>query len=519
MNVTSLGHAGLKVEAADATVLIDPWFCPEGAFLASWFQYPANQHLLKPSLLEPTAILISHEHLDHLDPWFLAQVSDQIPILIPRYPSPILRQKIAATGAKTIIEVLPWQVVELTPELWCFFVPEESPMNHDAAIVIGTNGIGAKDQTLLNLNDARLSPSQLRSIRAKVGGTIDLLTLQGAGASWYPICYDYPPEQRQALSHRKRMAKFNYMARIINILEPTTVMPFAGPPCFLDPELAPFNTEMEAGIFPDLAQVSDWLLAQGFKNTVILLPGDSWQLTTQTKQPDPHWTDFCFRDRPTYLQQYAQQRADQIAAVIERYPQPQTYLWPSFQRYFQHLLTLSPYFNQKINLRVGFDIRGAGGGQWAVDFRSDTPGVFEQFSDCQYHYQFDARWLPPLLSGTLPWEDFFLSLRFRASRCPDVYNDHLLGLLKFAHAEALQAVETYENTMVSAEQMVIHLDGQNYQVQRRCPHAGVDLLEAGEVLPGGILRCLGHHYEFDLNTGKCLNGNCPALVVQPIGSV
>jgi UDP-MurNAc hydroxylase len=35
MRVTALGHAGLKVETSRATVLVDPWLSPEGAFQAS----------------------------------------------------------------------------------------------------------------------------------------------------------------------------------------------------------------------------------------------------------------------------------------------------------------------------------------------------------------------------------------------------------------------------------------------------------------------------------------------------
>ena len=47
MNITYLGHAGLKIETRRATVVIDPWLSPEGAFQASWFQYPDNHHLVK----------------------------------------------------------------------------------------------------------------------------------------------------------------------------------------------------------------------------------------------------------------------------------------------------------------------------------------------------------------------------------------------------------------------------------------------------------------------------------------
>lgn len=506
MKVTSLGHAGLKVQTTHATVLIDPWLSPKGAFLASWFQYPDNQHLMTPSLLEPTAIVISHEHLDHFDPWFLAQVPPHVPVVIPRYPSPVLQRKILATGSRAIIETRQWEPVELAEGMRVFFVSEESPMNHDSAVVV----IG-DEYALLDLNDARLSLSQLRSVRAEVGGKIDVLALQGAGASWYPMCYEYSQEQRRELSHRKRMAKFSYVAKAIKAVEPVTAIPFAGPPCFLDPELAQFNTEMDDGIFPDLQQVADWLGEQQFKNTSILLPGDSWDVSAKQKDSDPTWNDFSFAERNSYLESYAKRQASQIAKVKACYPEPTDSLWEPFRVYFDRLLAMSPYFNQKIGMRVGFDIVGSGGGRWAVDFRSSLQGVFDEAGDCSYWYRFASCWLPPLLDGTLPWEDFFLSLRFQASRNPDIYNDHLLGLLKFAFPETLKAVENYETSINSTQQITIHAEGRNYLVQRYCPHAGLDLLEVGEVLPGGILSCLGHHYEFDLETGKCLNGNCKSL--------
>jgi UDP-MurNAc hydroxylase len=143
--------------------------------------------------------------------------------------------------------------------------------------------------------------------------------------------------------------------------------------------------------------------------------------------------------------------------------------------------------------------------------------VFQTAGDCAYRYRFASRWLPPLLAGTVPWEDFFLSLRFQASRDPDLYNDHLLGLLKFAHPEALEAVERFETSVQTDERITIRADGCTYRIQRQCPHGGHDLLESGEVLAGRILRCLGHHYEFALDTGECVNGTCPPLASDRIG--
>ncbi|NJL09309.1 MAG: MBL fold metallo-hydrolase, partial [Calothrix sp. SM1_7_51] len=228
------------------------------------------------------------------------------------------------------------------------------------------------------------------------------------------------------------------------------------------------------GIFPDQQQVIDWLKDKNIYNTVLLLPGDVFDVGSKTKEADPMWSDFSFSERDSYLQKYAHSRASHILALKARYLEPSESLWEAFKEYFQHMLTMSPYFNSKIGMRVGFEIIGSGGGTWAVDFRPGIEGVYEEMGECAYGYRFSSRWLPSLLNGDLPWEDFFLSLRFQAWRNPDIYNDHLLGLLKFARQETLKAVENYENSMNSTkEKITIQSEGRIYQVQRYCPHAGV----------------------------------------------
>jgi UDP-MurNAc hydroxylase len=514
LKVTALGHAGLKVETDRATLLVDPWFSPEGAFQASWFPFPDNSHLLDGTLLrDPLAVVISHEHLDHVDPWFLARVPSSVPVIIPRYASPVLRQKVQSAGVRPIIEVDPWEQVEVADGTRVFFVSEQSPMNHDSAIVVQGDG-----QTVFDLNDARLFAVQFRSIRQRVGGAIDMFTFQGAGASWYPICYDYSKEKRDRLCREKRTAKLHYVAKCLELLEPLEAAPFAGPSAFLDPQLFMHNAQMEDGIFPDQQRVVDWLARRGYANSVVLLPGDAWDLDARTKERDPRWTGFSFADRWSYLEAYAERRAPNVRAVLDRYPEPRESLWDQFQMYFEHLLSMSSYFNDKIGMRVGFHIYGSGGGDWAVDFRAGSERVIRDAQACSHEYCFASKWLPSLIDGSTPWEDFFLSLRFKSHREPDLYNDHLLGLLKFAEPTALDAVESFERSLDFDERITLHSNDRTYSVSRYCPHAGNDLLGTGEVLPGGILRCLAHHYEFDLETGRCLNGMASRLDVEPVES-
>ena len=45
MQITYLGHAGVRVDTAGVSMIMDPWFSRMGAFQASWFQFPRNDHL------------------------------------------------------------------------------------------------------------------------------------------------------------------------------------------------------------------------------------------------------------------------------------------------------------------------------------------------------------------------------------------------------------------------------------------------------------------------------------------
>jgi len=510
MIVTSLGHAGLLIETDETTLACDPWFSPEGAFQASWFQFPSNEHMLDAAL-DVDAVLISHEHMDHVDPWFLARLPAHVPVVCPWYPSPVLKQKILAGGERPIVQLESWARHEVG-DATVFFVSEDSPMNHDSAMVI----IG-DETSVVNMNDARLTPAQLRRIRSEVGGSIDLLFLQAAGASWFPICYEYEPEHRRRLSKSKRLAKLRYVEKAIAVSEPRRSFPFAGPPCFLDDELAGFNSEMgEEGIFPNQDQAITWLKAKGVDNTTLLLPGDTWDDAKRGKREGHGLDGFRFGDTAAYVDDYRKRRQRHIEAVKERHPFPSEPMDDAFAAYFEPVLDMSEYFNERIAMRTGFEVTGPGGGSWTVDFRPGREAVEHGIDDIGYLYRFESRWLPPLLDGSVPWEDFFLSLRFSAWRSPDVYNDHLLGLLKFAEPDALAAVELYETADRGRETITVDVNGTTYEVERYCPHAGQDLGETGEILADGILRCLGHHYEFDITTGECLNGSIRSLQTKRV---
>jgi UDP-MurNAc hydroxylase len=171
-------------------------------------------------------------------------------------------------------------------------------------------------------------------------------------------------------------------------------------------------------------------------------------------------------------------------------------------------------------MTVRCEVTGAYGGTW--DVRMDATGLTVDLTGAaaapEYTFTVEGRWLRAVLRGDIAWEDLLLSLRLRARRDPDRYNDYLIGLLKHANEPALRAIEEYETAARgSDERIVVRSGGAAYEIGRYCPHAGEDLA-VGAIVTGGVLRCLGHNFEFDLRTGACVNARCEPLPSRPLAA-
>jgi UDP-MurNAc hydroxylase len=247
------------------------------------------------------------------------------------------------------------------------------------------------------------------------------------------------------------------------------------------------------------------------------MPGDRYDLLARRYEPDPHWRDFSYSDITEYLDAYAMARRPQIEETYRAHPEPGPDLADLFVEHFNRLGEMSPYFRERIDMRVRFDLTGSIEGRWDVEIRPEGISVDlgGHASEVQYKFSLDSRWLAPVIRGAIAWEDLFLSLRFKAWRNPDIYNDYLIGMLKHAEPEALDAIEKYELSRAGDERLQVQGSDGTYEISRYCPHAGEDLAIGGVVLEGGnVIRCLGHNLEFDLKTGACLNARCNPLLTR-----
>ncbi|MER7005357.1 Rieske 2Fe-2S domain-containing protein [Dactylosporangium sp. NPDC000555] len=512
--VTFLGHAGLHVRARRFQLLADPWFARTGAFLGAWHQFPRNDHLDRPGLLDVDWVAVSHEHLDHMDLSVLSRLPPHTRVLIPRYPGPAFRERLRAAGVARVVELEPWRPFPLDDQgSWIAAIPEQSPMCHDSALLVVADG-----HAVLDCNDARLTAAQARRAKHLAGGRLDLMTVQSAGASWHPICYSYPPEVRARIEAEKRIGKFRAVLRLVRATGPELAVPFAGPACFLDPELRAFNDSIRApGVFPDNEQAAAWLSEHlPAQRWACFRPGDVLDLATGAVVPDPVSARFSYTDGlEEYLDRYAADRAADLELVRAGAPEPGPGFGAVFAAHFSRLGALSPYFLERIGMTVRFRVTGPNGGDW--DVRLDADGARVDLAGGaaapEYTFTVAGRWLAAVLAGSISWEDLLLSLRLTAHRDPDRYNDYLIGLLKHAEEGALRAVEAYETGRDHDERITIPVGDRVFVVGRYCPHAGEDLA-IGAVVDGRTLHCLAHNFAFDLETGECLNARCDPLPVS-----
>ena len=115
------------------------------------------------------------------------------------------------------------------------------------------------------------------------------------------------------------------------------------------------------------------------------------------------------------------------------------------------------------------------------------------------------------MNKEITWEELFLSLRFKAKRQPDKYNEHLMAFLKLAEPTAHKNYENFHfNEDLDNEVFILEHDKKKYKCQKYCPHAKADLSN-GEVVDGNLV-CPRHHWKFSLKDGQCLNNDSKIIM-------
>ena len=105
------------------------------------------------------------------------------------------------------------------------------------------------------------------------------------------------------------------------------------------------------------------------------------------------------------------------------------------------------------------------------------------------------------------WQDVYLSLRAKIIRKPDIFNT-FVNIFLFSDISNIK--KGFETTLNINKERVVIINpdnGNNYEINRYCPHNGADLKEA-RFDKNGNLICPRHSWIFDLSKGgKCITSN------------
>lgn len=504
--IEHLGHSGVAVRHDGKLLLCDPWLTPNGAYNASWFPYPEYPHADLSALLEPDAVYVSHEHLDHFDPWFLGRLPKSTPILTGRFHKRRCLRLLEDLDFENIHTLDDFEAVELSSDFVVrVAIPSFNCPPHwfDSCALIHVG-----DRTIFNLNDANLA-LELDKIRE---AGVDVFLGQASPAIWYPLTYrTYDADEKKRLMAIRRESAIESFITGAKAVQPSLAIPFAGPPCFFDDALADFFLS-EDSMFPMPTAAASRLRETTGIAVEVLKPGDVLHVNGSFDvERTPAYADFEYeRDRRAYYEQHKAEKLRTVAQVLQSVPPAGSDLFDKLKRHMTGLISRNPFFPARIDIRVLFKVTGENGGDWVIDFRDQTlEDVVYPWSgeECAYQFEFEAAHVAQVLRDELSWEDLLLSLRFTAHRDPDRYNQYLFTFLKMADHGALQAIAQAELSSGErpADTFDCEIDGESWVIQRFCPHAGSDLAEA-EVVDGKLV-CPGHHWHFDLETGACMEAD------------
>lgn len=519
MRILITGHAGLFVRARDGrTILCDPWF--NGAYFGSWFPFPDNADLDIPSLSSPDFLYVSHLHKDHFDARFLSEhVDKSTTVLLPDFPLDDMRRAMEELGFRHFVQTRSGRRVDLDGLRVAIATSTsvaDGPIG-DSALVVDDG-----ETKILNQNDCH--PRDLSALRAL--GPYDVHFLQYSGAIWYPMVYRWSAEEKDALARDKRVRQGQRAMRYIEAIGARHVVPFAGPPAFLDDELFALNDvdDDPTNIFQDQRSFLEVLRAHGIEHAHLAVAGSEIEVCPERFEVTSGPTEELFAKKEQYLRAYQARRRAEVAACLPEPADPDDEVDPDelvgrLARWIEPLLAGAPSVRKALGGPVLLDV-----GRFGVTIDPSSGTVRRAAPDdatrAGHSFFFDESLLRSLVDRQVEdWvNEFFLSCRFEADRRGE-YNENVFSFFKCLSPRRMEYLEASLELTQRAQESGTVDPGElwrcgDYLVQRHCPHLGADLSRFGK-LDGDVLTCSLHGNRYDLATGKCLSAEGLDLFTVP----
>jgi len=229
MEFKFIGNAGGIFTGSKGTkILCDPWIV-DGIFEGSWFHYPPLKTKIS-DLQNIDGIYVSHIHPDHYDERNF-DFPKNIPLIILNEGQNFLKKNLIKKGYGNFIEIKDGEIKDFKEFKLTMYKPftghgyEETSLGNllDSALILNDQNI-----TAINFNDNRPDENACLKIKNKFK-KIDLAMLNYNAAGPYPSCFDnLSVEEKKKENNRILKRNFDHLCKIIPILKPKTVLPFAG---------------------------------------------------------------------------------------------------------------------------------------------------------------------------------------------------------------------------------------------------------------------------------------------------
>ena len=372
----------------------------------------------------------------------------------------------------------------------------------------GDSALVVSDGTsrLVNQNDCRTT--DLAALAAH--GPVDLHWLQYSGAIWYPMVYEMDEATMRHLVDAKVESQLARAMRYVESIDARAVVPSAGPPCFLDPELFHLNvvTGDEPSIFVDQRTFLARLRRRRPSRACWRSPARRSRSTPaahRRRAPDRRRRgDGDLRAQGRVPRRATRPTGRMADEMHERWAaQPETDLVAGAAGVVGAVAGGLPDGPRGHRRRVPAARLGAR----RRSSSTSRPARCARYAGEPYGFRFDID--RPLVEKVVAeravdWSNsLFLSCRFRAWRRGE-FNEYVYNFFKSLSPERMRRTEAEALRKLhppTETEPDIELDG--WVMQRRCPHRNADLSVFGEV-DGCELVCTLHGWRFDLETGKCL---------------
>jgi UDP-MurNAc hydroxylase len=333
------------------------------------------------------------------------------------------------------------------------------------------------------------------------------------------MVYQETLERMRELVDAKVDAQFARAMRYVETIGARAVVPSAGPPAFLDPDLFQFNVidGEELSIFPDQVSFMSRLADAGHRG-VLAIPGTEIDFGTDNEirvtHPLPQTdVDDIFRNKREYLKSYQADWLPWLDDMKAKWSRPTPDLLPTVKAWFEPLMAMAPTVCDAID-----DVVVLHAGDLAIALDFPRREVREWKGEAHgFWFKVQRELVETVVAQRAnDWSNsLFLSCRFSAWRGGQ-YNEYVYNFFKSldvermrrTEAEALRKLDPDRGGMADED---IRLG--DWIVQRACPHREADLSVFGEI-EGTELVCTLHGWRFDLETGHCRNADDRALRVR-----